>query len=183
MKKRAGLASLDKEDTDARFKSVGTDMVKTQHVQLSNQLETFQQALAAFASTHSAKIRANPEFRAEFARMCTIVGIDPLSSSASSSHAKWTAELGLGAIYFDLAVQVIEVCRRTRAENGGLISVEAATNMLNEKNRKFGSAEVGTYVAQHASLWLTLGTMLYARYRALKFWILVTKLSWLVLSR
>ncbi|ORY83896.1 putative ELL complex subunit Eap30 [Protomyces lactucae-debilis] len=143
MKKRAGLASFDKEETDARFKSVGNDMIKSQHVQLSNQLETFQQALAAFSSTHSAKIHANPEFRAEFTRMCNVVGIDPLSSSVPSGQADWTAELGLGAIYFDLAVQVVEVCRRTRPENGGIMSVDAATNVLNDKNKKFGAAEVG----------------------------------------
>lgn len=143
-KKRVGLAAFDKDVTDARFKTFGTDLIKTQYEQLSSQLETFQQALAAFASTHATDIRANPEFRAQFGQMCATIGIDPLSSSANSGKSSfWNEMLGLSEMYHELAVQTVEICRRTRAENGGLISVSEIASKINEKSKKFGGNAVG----------------------------------------
>ena len=142
-KKRVGLAAFDKDITDARFKSFGTDLQKSQYDQLSSQLETFQQALAAFADTHAKEIRADPHFRAQFNQMCSTVGIDPL---ASKSVSKWSDALGLGDLYHDLAVQVIEICRRTRADNGGLIGVAELCKHVNDRTRKFGGTEIGEYV-------------------------------------
>lgn len=140
-KKRVGLAAFDKNLTDARYKTVGTDLVNSQFEQLSTQLETFQQALSAFASTHATQIRANPEFRAQFSQMCAAIGINPLSSSVTGKST-WGDMLGLGELYHDLAVQVIEICRRTRSENGGLITVSEVNKRLNERAKKFGTSEV-----------------------------------------
>lgn len=67
--------------------------------------------------------------------MCNAIGVDPLLASNNakgkggkdgSSGSVWAQMLG-GSVndwYFELAVRVVEVCRETRAENGGLISVE-----------------------------------------------------------
>lgn len=140
-KKRVGLAAFDKDLTNARFKTFGTDLINSQYSQLSSQLETFQQALSAFAATHARQIRANPEFRAQFNQMCTAIGINPLSSSASGKSV-WGDMLGLGDLYHDLAVQVIEICRRTKVENGGLISVSEVSKKINDRANTFGSAEV-----------------------------------------
>lgn len=140
-KKRVGLAAFDKEITDARFKTFGTDLVNSQSTKLSAQLETFQQALSAFAATHATQIRANPEFRAQFSQMCAAIGINPLASSVSDKSV-WGDMLGLGELYHDLAIQVIEICRRTRIDNGGLISVSDITKKINDRARTFGNGQV-----------------------------------------
>ncbi|KAI3482817.1 hypothetical protein L1887_54413 [Cichorium endivia] len=89
-------------------------------------------------------IRQNPQFRAEFARMCNAIGVDPLAGSnvkgASTSNGKassvWAKMLGssVNDFYFELAVRVVEVCRETRAENGGMIAVSEMRKRI-EKGR------------------------------------------------
>ena len=142
-KKRAGLAAFEKDVTDARFKSLGSDLMRSHYDQLSSQLETFQQALAAFASLHAKDIRANPAFRAQFTQMCNTIGIDPLrSTSAAGKSAVFSNVLGIGDIYHELAIKVIEICRRTRADNGGLISLKDVCKLINDRSKKFGGTEV-----------------------------------------
>jgi ESCRT-II complex subunit VPS22 len=51
--------------------------------------------------------------------MCSSIGVDPLASNKGF----WAQALGVGDFYYQLAVQIIEVCLVTRAENGGLIAV------------------------------------------------------------
>ncbi len=50
--------------------------------------------------------------------MCARIGIDPLGST----KGVWDL-LGVGEFYWDLGLQVAEVCLVTRPENGGWISV------------------------------------------------------------
>lgn len=104
--------------------------LRTTHAEaLSNQLSVFQAALHNFSLTHAKDIRSNPSFRAEFARMCNAIGVDPLAGSnvknASDGKSVWAKMLGssVNDFYFDLAVRVVEVCRETRSENGGMIAV------------------------------------------------------------
>lgn len=142
-KKRVGLAAFDKEMTDARFKTLGTDLIQTQYAQLSSQLETFQQALSVFATTHASEIRANPAFRAQFNQMCATIGLDPLYAVMDRGRTKagrrLTEILGIGELYHDLAVQVIEICRRTRPSNGGLVTVDEVVRTIEARSAKFGN--------------------------------------------
>ncbi|BFZ53156.1 ESCRT II complex subunit Dot2 [Savitreella phatthalungensis] len=171
MNRRAGLAAFDKDISDARFKSLGQDIVKQQYDELLAQFETFQQALAAFAQSHAEEIRADPQFRQQFATMCTAIGIDPLLSTAlppASVHTglttgsarldktvravvkdkklvggkAWQDALGIADIYNELAVQVIEHCRRSRASDGGMIAATDLTAKLNARRAKFGGVAI-----------------------------------------
>lgn len=111
------------------------EQLRTTHADaLANQLSVFQAALHNFSLTHAKDIRSNPTFRAEFARMCNAIGVDPLagsnvrgagSSSGGKAGSVWAKMLGssVNDFYFELAVRVVEVCRETRAENGGMIAV------------------------------------------------------------
>ncbi|KAK5109031.1 hypothetical protein LTR62_007579 [Meristemomyces frigidus] len=100
---------------------------------LANQLSVFQAALHNFSLTHAKDIRSNPNFRAEFARMCNAIGVDPLAGSnvkdirgaGGGAGGVWAKMLGssVNDFYFELAVRVVEVCRETRGENGGMIAV------------------------------------------------------------
>ncbi|CAA9966672.1 Vacuolar-sorting protein [Pyrenophora teres f. maculata] len=134
---------------------------------LSTQLSVFQSLLHSFAVTHSKDIRANTAFRAEFARMCSALNIDFLASSyhrdstasrdGSTNNGKtgggggggtgesiWTQLLGgsVNDFYFNLGVLIVEECRATRAENGGLISVSDLQSRISKSTRIGGSMEV-----------------------------------------
>lgn len=108
---------------------------------LANQLAVFQAALHNFSLTHAKDIRSNPTFRAEFARMCNAIGVDPLAGSnvkgaAGTGKSIWARMLGssVNDFYFELAVRVVEVCRETRSENGGMIAVSEVRKRI-EKGR------------------------------------------------
>ena len=47
--------------------------------QLSNQLESFQKYLEAFATKHKTDIRKKAQFRSQFQEMCATIGVDPLA--------------------------------------------------------------------------------------------------------
>ncbi|KAK1068203.1 ESCRT II complex subunit Dot2 [Friedmanniomyces endolithicus] len=109
--------------------------LRTSHAEaLANQLSVFQAALHNFSLTHAKDIRSNPTFRAEFARMCNAIGVDPLAgsnvkgaggSAVGGKGSVWAKMLGssVNDFYFELGVRVVEVCRETRGENGGMLAV------------------------------------------------------------
>jgi ESCRT-II complex subunit VPS22 len=77
----------------------------------------FQEALGAFADKYRADINRDPAFRHEFLRMARNLGVDPLASSKGF----WADKLGVGSFYYDLSVQIVDVCISTREKNGGLL--------------------------------------------------------------
>ncbi|KAH8732149.1 EAP30/Vps36 family-domain-containing protein [Phaeosphaeriaceae sp. PMI808] len=129
-----GLSSLSSRGLqNHHYTSHGAALRSRNAQSLETQLSVFQSLLHNFALTHSKDIRANPAFRAEFARMCSALNIDFLASSyhqntkggSGTGESIWTQVLGgsVNDFYFNLGVLVVEECRATRAENGGLISV------------------------------------------------------------
>lgn len=64
--------------------------------------------------------------------MCTAIGVDPLASSSHRKGSFWAELLGpsVNDFYFELAVRVVEVCRRTRRTNGGLVAVTEVRDRL-----------------------------------------------------
>ncbi|KAF1933033.1 EAP30-domain-containing protein [Didymella exigua CBS 183.55] len=153
-----GLSSLSTTRLQTHhYTSHGAKLRSTASQSLETQLSVFQSLVHNFALTHSKEIRANPAFRAEFARMCAALGIDFLASSytrdtGSKARGKstksgegvsiWASVLG-GSVhdfYFNLGVTIVDVCRETRAENGGLISLsDLKTHMA--RGRLIGSAQ------------------------------------------
>jgi ESCRT-II complex subunit VPS22 len=80
--------------------------------------------------------------------MCAAIGVDPLASSSNRKGNFWAEMLGgsVNDFYFGLAVRVVEVCRATRAENGGLISVREVKERVGKGAGSLGE-EVSEYVA------------------------------------
>ena len=80
--------------------------------------------------------------------MCTAIGVDPLASSnnsgggAGAGESVWAQLLGrtVNDFYFELAVRVVEVCGRTRGENGGLIGVEEVKELVSRGRMEGASA-------------------------------------------
>ena len=61
----------------------------------------------------------DPEFRRQFQIMTQKVGVDPLASNKGF----WGEILGVGDFYYDVAVQIVDICMQTRDQNGGLIDI------------------------------------------------------------
>lgn len=129
-RKGVGLAAFDRSRvTSAHYASHGSSLRATNAQALETQLEVFRSLLHQFAATHARDIRSDPAFRAQFARMCAAIGVDPLASSnlggGAANSSVWAQLLGktVHDFYFELAVRVVEVCSATRAENGGLIGL------------------------------------------------------------
>ncbi|KAF2733070.1 EAP30-domain-containing protein [Polyplosphaeria fusca] len=144
-----GLSSLTTSRiSSSQYASHGASLRSQQTESISTQFAVFQSLLQNFAITHSKDIRANPEFRAKFARMCSSLGVDFLASSyrKESKDGKkdtggsiWAQLLGgsVNDFYFNLGVLIVEECRATRSENGGLISVVEVRKRI-ERGRGIG---------------------------------------------
>lgn len=150
-RKGVGLAAFDRSRlTSAQYASHGSSLRTSNAAALETQLAVFRSLLQQFAQTHARDIRSNPTFRAQFARMCAAIGVDPLASSSSSSGGSgagsssiWAQLLGrsVNDFYFELAVRVVEVCGETRNENGGLIELSKVRERI-MKARMEGSPEI-----------------------------------------
>ncbi|POS78155.1 EAP30/Vps36 family protein [Diaporthe helianthi] len=148
-RKGVGLAAFDRSRiTSAQYASHGNTLRSANAQALETQLSVFRSLLQQFAQTHAKDIRSSPSFRAQFARMCAAIGVDPLASSNSGSSSSgggsiWAQLLGrsVNDFYFELAVRVVEVCGETRSENGGLIEVRKVQERI-MRGRMEGSQEV-----------------------------------------
>lgn len=145
-RKGVGLAAFDRSRlTSAQYASHGSSLRSANANALETQLSVFRSLLQQFAQTHAKDIRSNPTFRAQFARMCAAIGVDPLASSNASggSNSVWAQLLGrtVNDFYFELAVRVVEVCGETRGENGGLIELRKVRERV-AKGRIEGAEEI-----------------------------------------
>ena len=72
------------------------------------------------------KLKKDPEFRQHFQEMCASIGVDPLASSKGF----WSEMLGFGDFYYELAVQIVEVCMAASHRTGGLMEVHELRKRL-----------------------------------------------------
>ncbi|KAK4167627.1 EAP30/Vps36 family-domain-containing protein [Cladorrhinum sp. PSN259] len=162
-RKAVGLAAFDRSRlTSASYATHGSNLRSSNASALETQLSVFRSLLQQFASTHAKDIRSNPSFRAQFARMCAAIGVDPLASSNSERSKEgqaggggnggsiWSQLLGrsVNDFYFGLAVKVVEVCSGTRGENGGLIEVRKVVERLNKGRNGNGDGSLGEGVTE-----------------------------------
>ncbi|KAK0637373.1 EAP30/Vps36 family-domain-containing protein [Bombardia bombarda] len=151
-RKGVGLAAFDRSRiTSAQYASHGSSLRSANAQAFEAQLAVFRSLLQQFAQTHAKDIRSDPTFRAQFARMCAAIGVDPLASSNHQSSSGgsggggsiWAQLLGrsVNDFYFELAVRVVEVCGETRGENGGLIEVPKVRERI-MRGRMEGAEEI-----------------------------------------
>jgi ESCRT-II complex subunit VPS22 len=114
------MSAIDKSKAhDAKFQEKSTEIAENQLAKLNEQMESFRSHLQSFATKHKKEIRRNPVFRRQFQEMCAALGVDPLQSSSNF----WTKLLGVGDFYYELAVQVVEVCMATSHRTGGFMQL------------------------------------------------------------
>lgn len=126
MRRRAGIGAIHKQKLEQeKYKDKGTEIQDNQFEQMTKQMEIFRTNLEEFATKHKIEIKKNAQFRRQFTEMCASIGVDPLASGKGF----WSV-LGIGEFYYELAVQIVEVCLATNYKNGGLISLDELRDKL-----------------------------------------------------
>jgi ESCRT-II complex subunit VPS22 len=92
---------------------------------MKNSLKSFKDRLIDFSRSHQKEILQKPEFRFQFHEMCKQVGIDPISSSKNVF-----SDFGVGRFYYELSIQVVDICYSTRSQNGGIIQITELKRLL-----------------------------------------------------
>lgn len=111
---------------------------------MSKQLMIFRDKLGEFAAKYKNEIKKDPQFRRQFQEMCASIGVDPLACTNILSEYNeirecsielfniwfhlagkgfWSEVLGVGDFYYELGVQIIEICLATSHRNGGKTSI------------------------------------------------------------
>eukprot|EP01080_Neovahlkampfia_damariscottae_P002812 gene2812-4220_t len=134
MRRGVGIGGIKKgNDTKNRMKeTVGSELNSFQTEAMSQKMVFFQKSLEEFAKNHKEDINKDPQFRFHFHQMCLKIGVDPLASSKGF----WAKLLGVGDFYYELSVQIVEVCLKTKDQNGGLIELDDLTNRIIEIRSK-----------------------------------------------
>lgn len=132
MRRRVGLGAIQKQKLEQeKYKDKGNEIQENQFEQMSKQLEVFRTNLEEFATKHKNEIKKNAQFRKQFQEMCASIGVDPLASGKGF----WSV-LGIGDFYYELAVQIVEVCLATNYKNGGLIGLsELRTRLIKARGQ------------------------------------------------
>jgi ESCRT-II complex subunit VPS22 len=111
LRRGVGIGAVrKKQEQTKQFTEVGDALVESQLSHVSAQLELFRTNLQQFAVKYKSNIKKDPEFRRRFQAMCAKIGVDPLASKKGF----WSELLDVGDFYYELAVQIIEVCILTR---------------------------------------------------------------------
>uniref|UniRef100_A0A6B2LF47 Vacuolar-sorting protein SNF8 n=1 Tax=Arcella intermedia TaxID=1963864 RepID=A0A6B2LF47_9EUKA len=123
----AGLAT--KQNLQERYKKQADQITDIQLQKVEEQIALFKQNLEKFAQKYKKHINKDPAFRKQFNDMCKTIGVDPLISSKGF----WAQLLGVGDFYYELGIQIIEICMNTREINGGLIDMQILLQILQNK--------------------------------------------------
>lgn len=133
MRRRAGVGAIQRQKIQQdKFKEKGSEIQENQIEQMTLQMEKFRENLEEFAAKHKNEIRKNPQFRKQFQEMCASIGVDPLASGKGF----WCEMLGVGDFYYELGVQIVELCVATSHRNGGVLSLEEVIRKLNHRRRQ-----------------------------------------------
>lgn len=115
-----GIGALKKrQEQRERAKAAGEVLAGEEMKHMEAQVVVFKSALEDFARKHKGEINRDPEFRRHFQQMTSSIGVDPLASNKGF----WAEILGVGDFYYELGIQITDVCLSTRAVNGGLIDM------------------------------------------------------------
>eukprot|EP00055_Hartaetosiga_balthica_P012664 m.62247 g.62247 ORF g.62247 m.62247 type:complete len:240 (-) comp8023_c4_seq1:22-741(-) len=130
MTRRRGVAALkERQQRKEKASALGQKTKEETVKEMAKQIDLFKTSLEGFATKYRRDIKKNADFRADFQIMCTKIGVDPLASNNSF----WGKLLGVGNFYFKVGVQVVEACILTRGSNGGIISIEDLTALVNKR--------------------------------------------------
>jgi ESCRT-II complex subunit VPS22 len=136
MRRGIGVSGINKKALEkAKFETKATEISSNELAQLNLQMEKFKTNLEQFAFKYKDEIKKDSNFRRQFQDMCATIGVDPLASSKGF----WSDILGVGDFYYELAVQIIEICTSMEERTGGLIYLDQVTDKIRRTRSKFGN--------------------------------------------
>lgn len=148
MRRGVGIKGLqERKAKTENYKTKGVELESYKFEMLQERLTFFKQNLEEFASKHRKDINKDPEFRQQFTVLCQKIGVDPLASRKGF----WAELLGVGDFYYELSVQIVEVCLATRAQNGGIIELNELLHRLQKKRRVSSSVSSSAASASSSS--------------------------------
>jgi len=155
MRRKPGVAGIQANaEALKRMREQGQVLTDQSTQALQEQIEAFRSKLQTFAMKHRHEINKNPEFRHQFHQMCSALGVDPLASKKGF----WAELLGYGDFYYELAVQVIDVCLATRRQNGGLMPLNDVTRAVVRRRPPAANAVTDSDVEQAVAKVASLGS-------------------------
>ncbi|KAH6559974.1 hypothetical protein BASA50_006645 [Batrachochytrium salamandrivorans] len=135
--RRVGIHGLQQQARSKEgFQKAGEALATQQLEQMKDLLDKFKSNLEEFATKHKNDIKRDPVFRMHFQRMCNNLGVDPLASNKGF----WSDILGFGDFYYELGIQIAEVCLATRERNGGLIDLDELASQIMKMRGKNAQA-------------------------------------------
>lgn len=139
MRRRAGVGAIHKQKLEAeKYKDKGIEIQDSQFEQMTKNMDVFRENLEEFAAKHKNEIKKNSQFRRQFQEMCAAIGVDPLASGKGF----WSV-LGMGDFYYELGVQVVEVCLAANHSTGGLMELdELRTRLVKARGQKAKHQEI-----------------------------------------
>src|SRR3989338_4968505 len=133
--KRVGIGGLRREQhLREAAQRVGDDLAAAELAEMTRLMAAFRAQLGAFAERHRAAVSRDADLRQQLQRMCVAVGVDALASNKGFM----ARVLGLGDFYYSIAVQVVELCMRSRPANGGLVALDDLLAQLNARRAAAG---------------------------------------------
>ncbi len=140
-RRTAGIGAIQKDKRKTELlKDKGNVLQENAFAEMAKQTETFRSKLEDFAQIHKSDIKKDPEFRRHFQEMCASIGVDPLASSKGF----WSEMLGVGDFYYELSVQIVEVCMAASHRTGGLMDVGELRQRLIKSRSKNRSQDIST---------------------------------------
>jgi len=140
-RRTAGIGAIKQDKRKAElFKDKGNVLQENAFAEMAKQTETFRSKLENFAHDHKNEIRKDPEFRRHFQEMCASIGVDPLASSKGF----WSEMLGFGDFYYELSVQIVEVCMAASHRTGGLMEVGELRKRLIKSRSKSKNQDISS---------------------------------------
>nr|ACO14864.1 Vacuolar-sorting protein SNF8 [Caligus clemensi] len=142
-RRTVGVGAIQRKKLDAeRYKDKGSQLAENEFAEMNKQMETFRSKLEDFARDHKSDIKKDPHFRKHFQEMCASIGVDPLASGKGF----WSEMLGVGDFYYELGIQIIEVCMASSGKTGGLMELEVLRDRVarsrGKKSQEISSDDV-----------------------------------------
>jgi len=141
----AGIGAIQKDKlAKEKLAQKGEELQEANLAEMSRQMEKFRDNLEQFAVSHKKDIQRDPEFRRHFQEMCASIGVDPLASSKGF----WSEMLGVGDFYYELGVQIVEVCMAHAAKTGGLMELEELKRKVSKSRSRLRQSEQSQDISQ-----------------------------------
>lgn len=157
MRGRYGIAGIKaQKEKEERLKKLGAELETNLMNDLTTQFNDFKNNLEEFAVKNKKLINDDPVFRRQFHQMCREIGVDPISSQ----KGRLGGAIGLGNFYYELGIQVVNVCIALKKKTGGFVEMADCMRYLEKLRGSAASAISEDDIVNAIKQMQTLGTSL-----------------------